>query len=226
MEETKQSNTIPELTLDEVLNSILGHLAQGNSGHYSIGRLYNYTVDNLLAEKNGHASAQEFFSQRIQELSQATLSRYGAVARHFTEDSCRKHGVVKLSTLRTYAEATSTQVAAGDPGSMLIDVPQKDGAVVQKPFAECSVEELRQAVKHKRKPAGATLPGMDAARVEFMRNSLSRHFAQGSRVQLKTSLQGGKTLLTIQGVPLEQMERLLEALMDGLQPAPPLRAAG
>jgi hypothetical protein len=226
VEETKQSNTSPELTLEQVLNSIVGYLAQGNSGHYNIGRLYNYTVDNELAQKHGHASAQEFFSQRIQELSQATLSRYGAVARHFTEDACRKHGVVKLSTLRTYAEATSTQVAAGDPGSMLIDVPQKDGAVLPKPFAECSAEELRQAVKHKRKPGGATLPGVDAARVEFMRNSLSRHFAQGSRVQLKTSILGGKTILTIQGVPLEQMEQLLEALMDGLQPVQPLRATG
>jgi hypothetical protein len=226
MEETKAANTTAELTLEQVRNSILGYLAQGNSGHYSIGRLYNYTVDNKLAEKNGYKSAQAFFSQNIQELAQATLSRYGAVARQYTEEACKKYGVVKLSALRTYAEAASIQPVAGDPGGTLIDVPQEGGAVVQKLFSECSGEEVQQATKHKRKPAGTTLPGVDAARVEFMRNSLSRHFAQGARVQLKTSVHGGKTLLTIQGVPLEQVEQLLEALMDGLQPVQPLRATG
>jgi hypothetical protein len=51
-----------------------------------------------------------------------------------------------------------------------------------------------------------------------MRESFSRHFAKGARVELKTSVQRGKTLLTIQGVPLEDVERLMEALMDGVQP--------
>jgi hypothetical protein len=46
-------------------------------------------------------------------------------------------------------------------------------------------------------------------------------------VQLKTSVQKGKTLLTIQGVPLNDLERLVEMLMDGLQPQPQLvRSAG
>jgi hypothetical protein len=41
-------------------------------------------------------------------------------------------------------------------------------------------------------------------------------------VQLKTSVQEGKTLLTIQGVPLNDLERLVEMLMDGLHPQPQL----
>jgi hypothetical protein len=180
--------------------------------------LYNYTVDNKVAEKEGFASAQEFFSQNFRELAQATLSRYGAVARQFTEESCRKHGVAKLATLSTYAKVADVQLASGDVGTMLIDVPQEDGGVEQKPFAECNLEELKQALKHKRKPSKATMSPPDAARVDFMRESFSRHFAQGARVQLKTSVQGGKTLLTIQGVPLDDMEKLAEALLDGLQP--------
>ncbi|MFY0529790.1 hypothetical protein ACN28I_43710 [Archangium gephyra] len=88
MEKTNGSNTLPELTLEQVRDSILSYLEQGNAGHYSIGRLYNYTVDNKLAEKNQYDSAQQFFSQHIKTLSQATLSRYGAVAREFTEEAC------------------------------------------------------------------------------------------------------------------------------------------
>ena len=225
MAQTNESNTLPELTLEQVRDSILDYLAQGNAGHYNIGRLYNYTVDNKLAEKNGYPSAQQFFSQHITALSQATLTRYGTVAREFTEEACRKYGVTNLITLRTYEAAASLQPSSGDPGPTPIEVPQEGGGVVHKPFAECSVEELKLAVKNKRQDSQPPLPTTDEARVDLMRESLSRYFAQGARVQLKTSVQRGKTLVTIQGVPLEQMERLMEALMDGLMPQP-VRAVG
>jgi hypothetical protein len=179
-----------------------------------------------LAEKNGYESAQAFFSQHIKEISQATLSRYGAVAREFTEEVCSKYGVMRLTTLRTYAAVADIQPVSGDPGSTPIDVPQTDGGrVVRKLFSECSVEELKLAVKNKRQPSRAPMPTPDAARVELMRESISRYFAKGARVQLKTSVQRGNTLVTIQGVPLAEMERLMEALMDGLMPQP-VRAVG
>ena len=152
MSETNGSNTQPELTLVQVRDSIRSYVTQGNAGHYSIGQLYNYTVANELAEKEGFASAQEFFSQNFKELAQATLSRYGAVAREFTEEACRKYGVVKLTTLSTYARLEELELASSDLGSLSIDVPQDGGAVAPKPFAECSLEELRLALKHKRKP--------------------------------------------------------------------------
>ncbi|WP_375766821.1 hypothetical protein NR798_34765 [Archangium gephyra] len=224
MEQMNGSNTLPELTLEQVRDSILSYLEQGNAGHYGIGRLYNYAVDNKLAEKTQYDSALQYFSQHIKTLSQSTLSRYGAVAREFTEEACRKYGVMNLTTLRTYAVAADIQLTSGDPGATPIDVPQEDGRVVQKPFSECTMVELKLAVKGKRKPSRATMPTTDAARVEFMRESLSRHFAQGARVQFKTNIKGGKTFLTIQGVPLEEVERLMEALLDGLMP--PVRAVG
>ncbi|HEX8441653.1 hypothetical protein, partial [Archangium sp.] len=202
MEELNEGNTTSALTLQQALQFILGYLEQGNAGHYKIGQLYNHIVGNELAEKNGYESAQQFFSQHVKALSQATLTRYGAVAREFTEAACTKYGVTNLSALRTYAVAAKLQPVGGDPGATPIDVPQEGGLVVSKLFSECSVEELKQAVKNKRHPSGATLPTPDAARVELMRESLSRYFAKGARVQLKTSLQRGETLVTIQGVPL------------------------
>ena len=222
MEQKNGSNTLSELTLEQVRDSILSYLEQGNAGHYGIGRLYNHTVDNKLAEKNKYESALQYFSQHIKTLSQSTLSRYGAVAREFTEEACKKYGVMNLTTLRTYVAAADLQPTSGDPGATPIDVPQEDGRVVQKPFADCTMEELKLAVKSKRKPSRATMPTTDAARVDFMRESITRHFTQGSRVQFKTNLKGGKTFLTIQGVPLEEVERLMEALLDGLMP--PVRA--
>ncbi|MFY0564652.1 hypothetical protein ACN28E_12425 [Archangium lansingense] len=223
--ETNASSNLLTLTLEQVRDAILAHLKEGNAGHYNIGRLYNYVVDNKLAEQKNYDSAQVYFTQHIQELSQSTLSRYGAVAREFSEEACRTHGVMKLYTLRTYAKQADIQPTVGDPGLTPIDVPQEDGTVEQKSFAECSLDELRQAAKHMRKPSRPTMPATDAARIQFMRDSFSRHFAQGGRVQLKTSVQKGETLLTIQGVPLAQVERLMEALLDGFQPQP-MRAVG
>lgn len=222
--ETNATSNLLTLTLEQVRDAILAHLKEGNAGHYNIGRLYNYVVDNKLAEQK-YDSAQAYFSQHIQELSQSTLTRYGAVAREFTEEECRTHGVMKLYTLRAYAKEADIQLTAGATNRTPIDVPREGGEVEQKSFAECSLEELRQAAKHKRKPSRATVPAADAARVQFMRESFSRHFAQGGRVQLKTSVHGGETLLTIQGVPLAQVERLMEALLDGFQPQP-VRAVG
>ncbi|QRN95954.1 hypothetical protein JRI60_44125 [Archangium violaceum] len=218
MTDTNASNTLPELTLEQVTNSIRSYLTQGNAGQYSIGKLYNYTVANQLAEKEGFGTAQNYFSQNFKELSQATLSRYGAVARAFTEDACKKHGVMKLTTLSSYAKAAELDFAPSELDDMPIDIPEEGGAVSQKPFTECSLDELKNAVKNKRKPLKPSMPQPDVARVDFVRESFSRHFAQGARVQLKTSVQGGKTLVTIQGVPLDDLERLAEALLDSLSP--------
>jgi hypothetical protein len=223
--ETNASSRFFGWTLEQARDSILAHLKEGNAGHYTIGCLYNHVVDNKLAEEKKYESAQAYFSQHVQELSQSTLTRYGAVAREFTEEACRAHGVMKLHTLRAYAKEAKLQLSAGGLDAVPIDVPREGEAVARKPFAECSLEELRQAVKHKREPSRATLPATDAARIQFMRDCFSRHFAKGVRVELKTSVQRGKTLLTIQGVPLDDMERLMEALMDGFQPQP-VRSAG
>jgi hypothetical protein len=226
MAETNESNTTPALTLKQVRDTVLKHLEKGNAGHYRIGQLYNYTVDTRLAEKKGYDNALQFFSEQVKALSQATLTRYGAVARQFTEAACTKYGVTNLTALRAYATEAKLQLTSDDPGPTLIDVPQKDGgALERKPFSECTVQELNLAVKNKRPPSQSAPPTSDMARVESMRESLSRHFAKGARVQLKTSAHRGKTVVTIQGVPLEDMERLMEALMDGLMP-PPVRAVG
>lgn len=223
MSETNASNTLPDLTLEQVRSSIRTYLTQGNAGNYGIGRLYNYTVATQLAEKNGYASAQAFFSQNFKELAQSTLSRYGAVARQFTEDACKTYGVAKLASLSAYLKLVELEVPHNDLGSIPIDVPQEGGAVTQKSFDECNLDDLLQALKHKRKPQ-KPMPETDSARVNLMQESFARHFEKGAQVLLKANVQNGKTRLTIQGVPVEDVERLVKALMDGLKP-PLVRAA-
>jgi hypothetical protein len=223
MEATNGSSTTFALTLKQVCDSILNYVAQGNAGHYNIGRLYNYVVDNGLAEKNGFKSAREFFSQQVKALSQATLSLYGAVSKEFPESICVAYGMTNLGALLTYEKLTGVQLPEGDPGSAPIEVPQESGAVQQKPFSDCTLEELKLALKHKRTPARASVSSMDAARVQFLSDSLARHFKENARVRVNARVHRGKTLVSMQDVPLAELERFAEALLDGLQP---VRAVG
>jgi hypothetical protein len=148
------------------------------------------------------------------------------VARKFTEQACGKYGVTNLSALLTYAGVVDLQPDSHDPGPTPIDVPQEEGGVVQKLFADCTVAELKRATKHKREPTQATMPPVEATRVQFMCDALARHFSQGGGVKFNARYQRGKALLSLQDVPLEAVERLAEALLEGLQPVQPVRATG
>jgi hypothetical protein len=221
MDETKGSDTL-ELTLEQVRDSILGYLAQGHSGHYNIGRLYRYVVDNKLADTGGYASAQDFFSQNFRTLSKATLSLYGTVSQEFSEPICVAYGMTNLGALLTYEKLTGVQLPEGDPGSVLIEVPGEDEVVQRKPFADCTLEDMRLALRHKRKPV-VPVPAVDAARVQFLSESVARYFSGNSRVRVNSRVHRGKTMVTMQDVPLAELERFAEALLDGMQP---VRAVG
>ncbi|QRN98846.1 hypothetical protein JRI60_07395 [Archangium violaceum] len=222
MQDTNGSDTLSTLTLEQAKDSILAYVAQGNSGHYNIGRLYNHIVDNDLARKSGYDSAQEFFSQHVKVLSKATLSLYGTVSREFSEPICVAYGMTLLGTLLTYEKAAGLRLPEGDPGQVPIEVPVEGGTVQSKPFADCSLDELKLALKHKRVPA-TPVSSSDAARVQFLRDSLMKHFAKSSRVSVSARVHRGKTLLSVQDVPLAELERFAEALLDGMQP---VRAVG
>jgi hypothetical protein len=223
MGEMKEVDATSGQTLEQVRDAILGYLAQGHSGHYNIGRLYRQVIANKLAEKGGYNSAQEFFSQHFKALSKATLSLYGTVSEEFSEPICVAYGMTNLGALLTYEKLTNVQLPEGDPGSTPIEVPDEDGVVQRKAFADCTLEELRLALKHKRTPARVPVPAVDAARVQALGESLARYFPQNSRVRVSSSVHRGKTLVSMQNVPLSELERFAEALLDGMQP---VRAVG
>jgi hypothetical protein len=222
----KQNSTIdPTLTLEQVKSRIHELFAQGAAHDHQIGQLYNHVVDNKLAEKSGYKSARDYFSQHVRVLSQSTLSLYGAVAQAFTGQDCARYGTTNLGVLLTYMEAASRWMPEEGPGQVPIDIPQEDGTVLTRPFAECSVAELKLAVKHKRQPtSGTPLPVADGTRVENLRHMLAQRFARSYRVKVQARVTRGRTFVSVMNVPLEELDTLTEVLMDGM--APPLRVAG
>ncbi|SEU25180.1 hypothetical protein [Stigmatella erecta] len=213
---------VPEgMTLEQVRAAMLQLLAEEGAHHHRMGQLYNYTVAHKLAERAGYKDAREYFGQHLRDLSQATLTTYGAVANAFHEEVSRRFGVTRLALLLTYEEVADLAVNHAEPGGSLIEVPGENWEVMPKPFSECSVEEMRRAIQRKRKPSSSKpLPPSDLALVNLYQQSVSSHFSYGEAVRVQVRNHKGKAVLDFKGVPLAQVAKLVEALMDSLPPEP------
>lgn len=208
-----------DMTLDQIRDTINSLARQGSVANYQIGTLYNRVVEKRLAEVAGHKSAQEYFSKNVKALSQSSLSNYGAVARKFTEAVCTQYGMGNLRELLRYEEAAGTFIPV-DPGPVSIDVPQEDGKVVVKPFSECSVDELERATRGKRAVPKLRVPVKDQARLLFLADSITTQFEGVATVRFSSRSKGGKTLINLQDVPMTELGRLTQAILDGMDAEP------
>lgn len=207
------ATSIEGMTLDQVRVELLSLMADESGNHHRMGLLYNYTVRQRLAEKAGFKDAREFLSKHLAELSQASLSMYGAVAEGFSEAVTRRFGVTSLYLLLIYKEAANVEVNHEDPSGTLIQVPQADGQVSAQPFSECSVDQMRKALQLKRKPGSSQpVPPEATARAEQLQAAVTARFAKGVPVKVTARNYKGKALLDIKGIPWEQVEQLIQAL--------------
>jgi hypothetical protein len=142
------------MSLDQLRDAIIQCLLQGNAGHYRIGRLYNHIVENRRAVNAGYPTTREYFRRHVRVLSHASLTMFGAVERKFDQPTCEKYGVVNLGALLEYERlryGTALYVPR-EPGNLPIEIPRRGGLTLTKPFADCTPEDLRQAVRARRAP--------------------------------------------------------------------------
>jgi len=216
---------IPEgATLEQIRGELLRLMAEENSNHYRMGQLYSYVVENELAEKAGFKDAPTYFRQHLADLSPATLNAYRAVVKAFSEQVAVRFGTTCLYLLTIYEEAAGLKVNPEEPGPTLIDVPGENGEVTKKPFSACTVEEMRGALRLKRKPTSSKpVPAEDVALANKYRAALTGQFSQGSDVELKVRNEKGNSVLDIKSVPMAEVGTLLLALMDHVPPGSQLR---
>jgi hypothetical protein len=219
------ATTIPEgTTLEEVRTAMLQLMMGENSHHHRMGQYYNYVVEKRLAEKAGYKDAKDYFSKHLADLSQSALTLYGAVAKAFSEPVARRFGVTCLYLLLTYKDAVDLEVNHEDPGGTLIDVPDDKGQVMSKPFGDCTVEQMRRALQHKRKPASTKpLPPEAEALGEQYREAVMGRFPKGVRVKVLVRNEKGKAVLDFKGIPVEQVSQLAAALTEELPPVREVR---
>jgi hypothetical protein len=207
-------------TLDQINSEMRRLMSEENVNHYRLGLLYDYTVENELAEKAGFKDAPAYFRKHLADLSPATLATYRSVAKAFTEQVAVRFSVISLYLLLTYKEITGLKFNHEEPGPTLIEVLGKNGEVTKKPFSECSVEEMRKALQLKRKPTSSKpVPAEDVAQAEKYRAALKGQFSQGSDVKLKVHNLKGTSVLDIQNIPMTEVGTMLEALRDHVPPS-------
>ena len=212
------------MTLEQVRVVFLQLMADESSNHHRMGQLYNYVVDTKLAEAAGYKESRDWFTQHLVDLSQATLSTYGAVAKAFSETVARRFGVTCLALLLTYKEAVGLELNHEEPGNTPIEVPEQDGQVSLKPFSQCTVDQMRKALRRKRKPTSTRpLPPEAQVLAGRYREVVTSHFPTGALIQVQVRNQKGKAVVDFKGIPLEQVAKLAEALSAELPPAKELR---
>jgi hypothetical protein len=217
---TPITTTLTEgMTLEQVRLTMLQLMMEESVNHHRMGQLYNHVVDKELAQKAGYKSAKDYFSQHLADLSQATLTTYGAVAKAFSEPVARRFGVSCLYLLLIYKEAADIEVNHEDPHGVLIEVPDGKGLVTSKPFGECSAGQLRRAIQRKRKPASSKpLPAEVEVLAEQYSEALTSRFPKGARAKVLVRNEKGKAVLDFKGIPVEQVSLLAAALTGGLPP--------
>jgi hypothetical protein len=215
-------SVVPEgMTLEQVRVAMLGLMAQESINQHHMGQLYNHVVKKKLAEQAGYKDAKEWFSKHLVDLSQTSLTLYGAVAEAFSEEVGRRFGVTCLSLLLRYEKAADIEADREEPGNTVIEVPGDNGQVVSKPFSQCSVEEMRRALQGKRKPSTSKpLPPGAVERGEQYHAAVKALFPKVTSVEVQVRNIKGRAVVDFKGIPLEQVNRLIEVLTGELPPVP------
>jgi len=208
-------STLPEgMTLPQVRAAMLQLMAEENTNHYRMGQLYNYVVDNKLAENAGHKNALEYFNKELADLPSSSLRMYAVVAESFSESVSARFGVTCLSLLLSYKEAAGVQVNHEEPGGTLIEVPGKTGAVTAKPFSACTVNDMRMALQARRKPTSSKpLPDADLTLANQYREAVTGRFPKEARVRVQLRNDKGTPVLDFKGIPLADVAKLAAALV-------------
>jgi hypothetical protein len=218
---TKNSRNNPYqgLTREQALDLMRELLNQETLNHFHVGLLYNYVVESDLLKGTKHKTALDFFCDNIQDVSRSSLATYGAVARDFSQEVCIRFGITRLQLLLTYKKAAEIELNHDDPGSTFILVPDKDGELKPTLFAQCSVENLRSALTHLRSSTEEKpVPAEERARYDQYRAGVTGRFPKGSSVRVLMRNEQGKGLITFKDIPISEVDKLVEALLDQLHP--------
>jgi hypothetical protein len=98
-------------------------------------------------------------------------------------------------------------------------VPDENGEAKPKVFSSCTVEELRAAVQHVRQSASnQPIPAEQRQLVDQYREAVSDRFPQSATVRVQLRTHKGDTVVDFKGIPLLQVDKLTEALLEQLYP--------
>lgn len=227
----QHANFVPRnMTLEQSHDAILQNLMQGTSGHYRIGLLYNHIVENRLAVNQGYRTTREYFRHHVRVLSQSTLTRYGEVARSFREPVVEKYGMTRLGLLLEYlrlAHIWLWQIDRKEPGSTPIEVPRRGALKLTKLFADCTAEDVRDAIQARRSWPGQGPLEPEEEPVQRYLQTLERHFRAHAQCHpnIDAEVHGRRLHVRIRHLRVWELAKLTAALELTLKAAQPVAEA-
>ncbi|WP_224364797.1 hypothetical protein [Hyalangium versicolor] len=203
------------LTKEQAVDTLRQLAKDETRNHLLMGLLFNYVADSKLLEGTPYKNPVDYLCSHVQEVSRSALLDYSAVARVFTEPVALRYGITRLRLLLTYKDATKLEFNPEEPGPAVIQVPDKQGQVTVKSFADCGVEDLRMALKHLRDSTpGTPFPSEDRAVVDGYREAILRAVPKGSPVRVLLDRHKEESVIEIRTLPLTQVDKLIEALLS------------
>jgi hypothetical protein len=221
MAKTKSAvpNPYEGLSREQALDTMRKLSADETRNHVLMGLLYNYLVDSRLLEDTEYKNALDYICSNIQEISRAALLMYGAVAREFPQTVCAQFGISRLRLLLTYKDAAKIELNTEEPGGTFVMVPDKQRQVQPKLFADCTAEDLRNALQYLRQKGITPVPPEQRALVDEYREAVVGSFPRGTPVRVQLRNHKGNAVVDFKGIPVMQVETLVEALLEQIHPA-------
>ncbi len=218
MTETNGSEVESPLAIEHARELLQQHVARLNAEQYRIGRIFNEVVDKRLAGVGTYKSAVEHLGPAVKALSEKDVRRAQAAARRFSEAVFVKYGVRRLSTLVQYGKRLKQEWGGGEPDHMLLRVPGEDGYLKEKPFPECTPEEVGRAISSELPKESVPLPRLDEYCIHLLREGIRKRFSEDSSASVKAVVREGKVHVTLRDVSVTELKMLAQAILDSVEP--------
>jgi hypothetical protein len=191
------------MTLEAESDGFVEAFEQGESAQWRQGRHWHNLVTYELWRDGPYSSSLDFLRRvaRGRKVPRASdLSDWASVAVAFDEPIAVREGMDRLLDLLRIRKKAGRPDVKGDPADELIDVPQKDGSVLHKRFADCSEHELREALgargKKKSKPKSPAAKSLaDLLQAFAAENALAWSVDDAKRGKLTVTLSGDANAL-------------------------------
>jgi len=149
---------------------------------------------------------------------------YSNVAAYITRDFVARYGTERIRAWLNYQRAIRATTPLTDLGGILLRVPLEGGWSKTRPLSDCNVDEVRRTTRAGRDRPKTRVAVTDAVRTLFLGESVSQHFKDVkdvAAIRFNVRNKDGKAFVTLADVPVAEMERLLQALLAGLEEAQP-----
>jgi hypothetical protein len=182
-------------------------------------------VQELRLHLAGGFARLEDYAQKELGLSKDLAFKYMRVADAYTAKMVIAAGVEKLDEMLSYMALTPEEEKARDVATLRVKVPDEGGRLIEMPFTETTVADLRAANAHQREERDterdrSSIPDSVAARAVKANRALDDEVGKKAAPLANLRLEptgAGEIFVQVTGVPLSRAAKAFRALAAALR---------